>query len=159
MFPIAVDSGTGNFTVVFVHDQTLRTLGPELAFRLPEISEAEVAFVQDLPLDAYCIVLTSDPGNTGEISRAVAIIRAELPPALKTACIHEDVAQGLGLANDSDLARPSVFKDDDEFGRLTTHDEMLLSILYDDRLTPGMTETEAAPIVRQIARALKQPRT
>lgn len=157
--PIVPVSDRGNFTVFVLHDQNLRTIGPELRSRLPEISDAEVDFVQSLPLDAYCIVLTSDPANSGEISRAAAVIRGELPDALRTACIHEDVAQGLGLANDSDFARPSIFKDDDEFGRLTTHDELLLSILYDERLTPGMTEAEATPIVKEIARALTESGT
>ncbi len=157
--PIGTNRASGNFTVFVLHDQSLRALGPELKARLPEISGVEIDFVQTLPLDAYCIVLTSDPDNTGRISRAVAVIRAELPRTLRTACIHEDVAQGLGLANDSDLARPSIFKDDDEFGRLTTHDEMLLSILYNSGLAPGMTEAEAAPLVRQLARVLKAPGT
>ena len=34
---------------------------------------------------------------------------------------------------------------------INRHDELLLQILYDRRLRPGMTEAEAAPIVRRIA--------
>ena len=44
--------------------------------------------------------------------------------------------------------------DDEEFAYLTRHDELLLKILYDSRLRPGMTEAEARPIVLQIAREL-----
>jgi len=57
----------------------------------------------------------------------------------------------MGLSNDSPDARPSIFNDDEEFALLTRHDELLLQILYDRRLRPGMTEAEAAPIVRRIA--------
>ena len=60
----------------------------------------------------------------------------------------------MGLPNDSPTARPSIFNDDGEFGLLTTHDEMLLRILYDTRLTPGMTESEARPIIETIAAEL-----
>lgn len=157
--PVSMTERDGNFAVFVLHEQDLARIGPRLRQRLPQISDAEIAFVEALPLDAYCVVFTSDPGNDGRITSAVAIVRAELPDALRTACYHEELAQGLGLANDSDLARPSVFKDDDEFGRLTTHDELLIGILYDPRLTTGMTETDAAPLVREIARGMMAPAT
>ena len=66
--------------------------------------------------------------------------------------IHEELAQGLGLPNDSPAARPSVFNDDEEFGLLTTHDEMLLRMLYDDRMQPGMTADQATGVARILAR-------
>jgi hypothetical protein len=83
--------------------------------------------------------------------QAVAVIRAEHPDLMRLSCIHEELAQGLGLANDSPRARPSVFNDDEEFALLTRMDEILLKILYDRRLRPGMTESEARPIVEVIA--------
>ena len=51
-------------------------------------------------------------------------------------------------------ARPSIFNDDDEFALLTRHDELLLEMLYDPRLRPGMTAAEAMPIVRVMAAEL-----
>ena len=60
----------------------------------------------------------------------------------------------MGLANDSPAARPSVFNDDEEFALLTRHDELLLRMLYDPRLRPGMTEAEARPIITDIATEL-----
>ena len=84
----------------------------------------------------------------------MALIRSETPPRLRRSCVHEELAQGLGLANDSRQVRPSIFNDDEEFAYLTRHDELLLKILYDSRLRPGMTEAEARPIVLQIAREL-----
>jgi len=81
----------------------------------------------------------------------VAILRTELPPLLSEACIHEEIAQGLGLSNDSPAARPSIFNDDDEFALLTTHDERLLEILYDPRLPLGTGPNDARPIVEAIA--------
>jgi hypothetical protein len=83
------------------------------------------------------------------------VIRAENPDLLRLSCIHEELAQGLGLANDSPAARPSIFNDDDEFALLTTHDEQLLRMLYDSRLRAGMSAADAQPIVRTIAREIK----
>ncbi|MEO1789186.1 MAG: DUF2927 domain-containing protein, partial [Pseudomonadota bacterium] len=79
---------------------------------------------------------------------------AEHPDLMRLSCLHEEIAQGFGLSNDSPKARPSVFNDDEEFGLLTHHDELLLKMLYDDRLKPGMTPDEAAPIVQTLAREL-----
>ena len=64
---------------------------------------------------------------------------------MRLSCIHEEITQGLGLANDSPLARPSIFNDDEEFALLTPMDELMLKMLYSPRLSAGMTETEARP--------------
>ena len=73
---------------------------------------------------------------------------------MRLSCIHEEIAQGLGLANDSPTARPSIFNDDEEFALLTTQDELMLKILYNPALRPGMTESEARPIVESLAARL-----
>ena len=45
---------------------------------------------------------------------------------------------------------PSIFNDDQEFAVVTEHDEMLLKLLYDQRLRTGMSAEEAMPIAHQI---------
>ncbi len=40
-----------------------------------------------------------------------------------------EIAQGLGLPNDSPTARPTIFNDDEEFALLTRQDEMMLRML------------------------------
>src|SRR5690606_1703046 len=90
-------------------------------------------------------------GDRPEYVSAVAVIRAELPARLRSSCIHEELAQGLGLANGSPRARPAIFNDDEEFALLTVHDELLLEMLYDTRPRPGMTPADAAPLLEGIA--------
>ena len=92
-------------------------------------------------------------------THAIAIIRAEHPPLMQRACIEEELAQGLGLANDSPYARPSIFNDDDEFATLTAMDAVMLQILYDHRLQPGMTLEQALPRLHQIAAKLNTPKS
>ena len=104
-----------------------------------------------MPRNISCLVVAFSNQGTAVYRRAISVIRAEHPPASWRSCLHEEVAQGLGLPNDSPRARPSIFNDDEEFALLTRHDELLLSILYDDRLRPGMEATEAEPINRTIA--------
>ena len=126
-----------------------------LAQRLQQVAtranaEAVLQFL-DRNRSAYCIVVsTSNQTGSYALSSGYVIIRSELPAQMRKSCFHEEIAQALGLGNDSQYARPSIFNDDDEFALLTTHDEMLLRILYDPALKPGMTLEQARPIIRQI---------
>ncbi len=105
---------------------------------VPGISKAASIRWATCPVRSTAVVAAyagSRAPNT--YTAAVALIRAENPDLLRLSCIHEELAQGLGLANDSPAARPSIFNDDDEFALLTTHDEKLLQMLYDPRLHTG----------------------
>ena len=149
--PIQMTYGPANFHVMIVDETARKGLAPRLKHLIPTIGKGALDTVVNLPRSSYCLVIGYDPEDDGTYHSAVAIIRAEHPELLRLSCIHEEIAQGLGLSNDSPAARPSVFNDDEEFALLTRHDELLLQMLYDPRLRPGMTAKEALPIVRQIA--------
>ena len=155
--PVKVVPSGGNFNVLVVNEDERRALGPRLERLVPGIDSASVNAITELAPSTFCVVFAFSEGSAPEYSRAVAVIRAEHPDALRLSCIHEELAQGLGLANDYPQARPSIFNDDEEFALLTRHDELLLRILYDPRLRPGMTEAEARPIVETIATELMGP--
>lgn len=149
--PMRVVQSGGNFHVFILNEDDRRLLGPRLREIIPGIGQSAIDTVIDMPRSTYCLVFAWDPNDDGAYEKAVAIIRSEHPDLLRLSCIHEEMAQGMGLANDSPEARPSVFNDDEEYALLTTHDEMLLAILYDSRLKAGMGAAEAMPIVREIA--------
>lgn len=156
--PIRLEEGRGNFTVFVVNEMERLYLTPDLRNEIPGISDAALSSMLDILPSTYCLVVAfSAPEKPQTYVRAVAIIRNEHPPVLRRACFHEEIAQGLGLANDSRDARPSIFNDDEEFALLTSHDRLLLTMLYDPRLQPGMDVTEAEPIVQEIAEELLPP--
>ena len=152
--PVSFVNRDGNFRVLILSEAERRVVGPTLKRLVPGIRDREISVIEGLERESYCVVVAADPADDGVLTKAVAVIRAELPPLLRLSCIHEELAQGMGLANDSAQARPSIFNDDDEFGRLTAMDEAMLGILYDARLQPGMDADPARPIVQQMARAL-----
>ncbi len=152
--PITMSNANPNFYVMFLNEGD--RLGSEARLRqlVPGIAPSSMRAILDLPSNQLCIVVAFSEAGKSTYSKAIAVIRGEHPDLLRKSCIHEELAQGLGLPNDSPAARPSIFNDDEEFGLLTTHDEMLLRMLYDPRLRNGMDAAEAAPIVRQIATEL-----
>ncbi len=152
--PIRLDDANPNFLVHVVSEDERETLGPAIRAALPNLSPADVSGITNMPRSTYCLVYALSEGNTGAYTRAFAVIRAEHPDLLRLSCIHEEIAQGLGLANDSPRARPSIFNDDEEFALLTDQDEMMLRILYNPALRPGMTVEEARPTVQSLARRL-----
>jgi hypothetical protein len=150
--PIRMDSQNPNFLVLVVGEDDRPAFANRLRQFVPGISENTVDSFLDLPRSILCLVYAF-PGSrdNGAYDRAIAVIRAEHPGLLRQSCIHEELAQGLGLANDSPRARPSIFNDDEEFGFLTRHDELLLKMLYDPRLSVGMRAEQARPIITTLA--------
>ena len=141
-----------NMYIVIANQKEVKDLISEIGLLQPEFDPQRIPIITQLPRDIHCMAMTSMnvQANSG-ISSSLVIIRNELPHIMRKACIHEEIAQSLGLTNDSHLARPSVFNDDDEFATLTKFDEILLQILYDHRLNSGISKREASQLVRQIA--------
>ena len=152
--PITMSESNPNFHVLVLNEDDRAGFESRLRSMVPGIDDTSVRAFMDVPRDTLCLVLAFSQGDSPQYSQAIALIRGEHPDLMRLACIHEELAQGLGLANDSPQARPSIFNDDEEFALLTTHDELLLKMLYDERLRTGMTAAEAAPIARVIAREL-----
>lgn len=152
--PIRLDDSNPNYFLYIVNEDERRFLGPELLAAMPGLGAADVAGITQMPQSTYCAVLAQSRGQGGVYTRAFAVVRAEHPDLLRLSCIHEEIAQGLGLPNDSPRARPSIFNDDEEFALLTRMDEDMLRILYNPALRPGMTEDEARPIILDLAARL-----
>ena len=141
----------------------LRTSAKGWSDKKREAGEAFVTFLGEWhrsysPCAGNVYVELSNPEDetteTGRIVGATVAIRSDLIKPFTQVCIEEELAQVMGLVNDDPEVRPSIFNDDQEFALLTRHDELLLRILYDDRLNSGMTPEQAMPIVRQIAAEL-----
>jgi hypothetical protein len=89
---------------------------------------------------------------TGVIQKAVVIIPVDRARdhAKLVDCIVEELTQVLGLPNDSEKVFPSIFNDRSIDHLLSGLDYILLKILYDQRLRPGMIKAEATTVVQSI---------
>jgi hypothetical protein len=153
--PITFTNIQPNFHVLVMGEDDKPQLRATLDRIAPGMEASSRAIFLNLPRPIHCLVVAfADSESSNAYRQAVALVRSEHPDLSRLACFHEELAQGLGLANDDPNARPSIFNDDDEFALLTTHDEMLLRMLYDPRLLPGMTAGQTRPIVQSLAQEL-----
>lgn len=83
------------------------------------------------------------------ITRVKVVIPAH-NPALRRHCIAEELTQAMGLGDDSQLIADSIFDDNSRAQKLWPWDELMLLVLYDRRLRPGMSVSQAMPAVRMI---------
>ncbi|MCV2871296.1 DUF2927 domain-containing protein [Defluviimonas sp. WL0050] len=152
--PIRVSTWRPNHVVMIVNAGERAGVVDRIRVFAPEVSDAALDSVAHMRPDTYCTVFSFTPGQSASYSGALTVIRGELPDRLRLSCIHEELAQSLGLVADHPRARPSIFNDNEEFALLTRQDELMLRMLYDRRLSPGMTLAEARPIVEAMAAEL-----
>lgn len=152
--PIGIDDRAPNFWIYIVSEDEREAMEPTLRDLNLDIRSDVIETITRMPQTTYCNVFGLSGSDTHYYKYAVAVIRAENPDLLRLSCFHEEIAQAMGLPNDSPRARPSIFNDDEEFAFLTDQDEMLLRILYSPELRPGMTAAEARPIVKSLARRM-----
>ena len=65
-------------------------------------------------------------------------------------CIYEELLQSLGPINDDTTVPWSMFNDDVQMGFFDLYDQYLLNILYDSRISPGMTRTEVEALLPEV---------
>ncbi len=150
--PIRIDNANPNFIVNIVDEDARLAIGAAASAALPGLTAPDLAGITNMPKSTYCLVYAQSDADNSTYSRAFAVIRAEHPDLLRLSCLHEEIAQGLGLANDSPQARPSIFNDNEEFALLTPQDELMLRMLYHPSLSPGMTADVARPIAEALAK-------
>lgn len=148
---VANDGETANMVVFFLS----REEQPNIARKLGRYVTAPPRAVEDAfansPVDLLCAAFSLSNERTPDSYRSsVILIKSEHSIAQRNACVQEEMAQALGLTNDSLDARPSIFNDDEEFATLTHHDELLLRILYDPRLQSGMPPAVVRPLLPAI---------
>lgn len=151
---VAVSDGADANFLVMVLDSSEQAEAAALTRAVyPDFEPAVIAALGATPIDTFCTAYAfSDRERPSEYAAVMVLIRAEHPPLTRMSCVHEEMAQAMGLPNDSPDARPSLFNDSLEFAFLTDHDAILLRMLYDPRLRPGTSAAEARPLLPAIAR-------
>lgn len=102
-----------------------------------------------------CFALTTRDPRSGVTGTAHIFIKDELPLIWRETCIIEEMTQSMGLLNDDPRATPSIFNDDGRYQALTSHDELLLRVLYDPRIRSGMRRDNVVSLAERVIAELR----
>lgn len=136
------------------------------AIRILFLKRQEMAAVRGPNVDAAAILEGAMSGGCyflswkkpeQDIVKALIVVNVERDPALTNSCLLEELTQSLGLPNDSDMLRPSIFSDSDHLTELSAQDQILVRTLYDPRMTAGLPRAEALKVARTIISGLGKP--
>lgn len=86
------------------------------------------------------------------IKRSIAVIVSDEGEFLFRRCLVEELLQGLGPMNDHEDLDHSVFNDSSRHSRFTVFDQIILNMLYDPRIKPGMSSRQTSSVLPLVAR-------
>ncbi len=117
------------------------------------------ALLARMEVSATCFGLLWGGWPSGRsIDFSVVFIRTGRGERTVQGCLVQETTQVLGLMHDLDPSADSVFSDSGRQVYLTDRDRLLLRLLYDPRLKPGMAWAEAEPLARAALRDLQRQR-
>ncbi|WP_208977789.1 DUF2927 domain-containing protein [Labrenzia sp. 011] len=90
------------------------------------------------------------------IKRSAAVIVSDEGEFLFKRCLVEEILQGLGPMNDDEALTHSVFNDSSRHSRFTVFDQLILNMLYDPRIRPGMSLQQARAVLPLVVRDARQ---
>ncbi len=126
---------------------------PRLAMGQPFVDkDVAPALLARLARPGVCYFIIK-PIRTGALFRALIVVNNELPQEQMDACLLEEMTQAMGLPNDSDIVRSSVFNQRSTQRTLSQSDVVLLKTLYDRRLPAGTPRQDALRIARDLIQA------
>ncbi len=118
------------------------------------VKGVDPALLKRLAAPGVCYFLTA--ANKGLITWATIVVNNQLSAEAMDACLLEELTQSLGLPNDSDRVKPSIFNNKATSRELNRTDILMIKTLYDNRLPPGMIKKQALRRIPRIVKALDE---
>ncbi len=121
------------------------------------IQKHGIANQSHLARESNCIAFFQTNSHN-QITQATVIIPVDhaMSRGLLPACIVEETTQIMGLPNDSDWVHPSIANDASKLDLLTGLDYLMLKILYDKNLKPGMELQKAKIQIKKTLAGLEK---
>jgi hypothetical protein len=155
--PVNVVRGGGekDALLVFVHQLVREEIDRYRSvyrpfFRNDEAYERQLAHIQNGTFNAVCLTTLRTQPRDGTISGAIIFIPVSRGLGTIWQCIVEELAQSMGLPNDSDTVFYSIFNDRSPHVSLTPKDKRMLRLLYHPKLKPNMAEPEVRRVLAEI---------
>ena len=98
-----------------------------------------------------------DESPDAGISEVTVYIRSDIPDPQRRNCHRQQLARSLGFMKGSEGSIPSILSGSQQVSEFTSFDDLMLRLMYDPRLRPGMTRREARAAVQVLASDLGAP--
>jgi len=116
----------------------------------PNLADADPKLLNKLAAQGGCYFLMWADGKTGQINKVVIVVNSERLLIRINHCLLEEMTQSLGLPNDTNFIKASIFSDSSRRTELTTTDRLILKVLYDPRMKAGLPRDQALPLAKEI---------
>ena len=107
-----------------------------------------------VPVRGLCMVRSNFTRDG--ITRSDAVIVGDEGQKLFKRCMTEEILQGLGPLNDDKSLTQSMFNDRTRFTTFRRFDRLILNMLYDRRIKPGMSRREANVLLPSVLRRVRR---
>lgn len=155
----ATGATPANITVFILTQEVRDSLGQQVADAVArgEIERADPtlqAWLSDENV-ACAASVRLDEDRVGAIIEGLVMVKGEADIDTRDLCVQREYLRAFGLSNAHEDVAPSILNPLDALGQPTDQDFQFLSVLYDPRLTPGLTRTEAEPIVADVVAEIR----
>ena len=107
--------------------------------------------------DYYCFA-TMHNRHDGSMDMGFVFIGEKIRGPILRMCLIEELSQIMGPGNDTETVEASLWRPKKrqdlislpKYNSLTWHDAIILRVLYNERIKPGMHKDDAMPIVREL---------
>lgn len=89
------------------------------------------------------------------MDRGLAMVIGDRGPRTLMSCVAEEVLQLMGPVNDSKSLDYSTFNDSNDFDGFPLFDQLLLNMIYDKRIRPGMSEEQVRAVLPAIIATIR----
>jgi Protein of unknown function (DUF2927) len=136
------DRGAANVIVTMVRE---RNFGKTLATMYGDDRAKEIK----RSLDPQCLSGFTK-NDRFEIEHSEVILTIDAGDFIFRDCAYEELLQALGPINDTSSVPWTMFNDDVQMGFFDVFDQLLLNVLYDPRIKPGMTIDEVKSLLPEV---------
>ena len=120
------------------------------AIKIPGV---DPLIIKRLALEGGCYFL-SFKKPPERIVLSIVVVNVERNIRNLNACLLEELVQSLGLPNDTNIMRPSVFSDRNRLTKLSPSDRALVLALYDPRMKAGLARDKAVSLAQALFRKM-----
>lgn len=121
--------------------------------RIVTIGQAAHGVAGELGASSCALDIAAQQMPESGLEEVSIYVRADLTEEARHHCYKRLISQSLGFTKGAGQM-PSILAADPLTTGFTSHDDLMLRMLYDPRLQPGITRREARPIVKVLAREL-----